>query len=145
MVGSAAHFWRQALWSAGAVACPGVAEVSGVKGRAVGPSREARCEAPLRPEGRPRSLRSAGKKRISGGEAASDVVCVAGCVDPRSCRHLRLEVGLGAGALVVDWAEHAVGGMSPEGVVLVDPVRHRAAGLLPGGEVVLAKQLEFQC
>jgi hypothetical protein len=44
---------------------------SGVKGTPVGVSRAARCEAPLRPEGRPRILR--GLHKISGGAAASVV------------------------------------------------------------------------
>ena len=139
LVGERRALLAAGIWPARAVACPGVAEVSGVKGRAVGPSREARCAAPLRPEGRPRSLRGAAG-RISGGEAVSAVVCAAVWIR-RSCRHLvlRLKVGLGAGALVVDRAEHAVGGVAPHSVVLIDPVRHCAAGLLAGGEVSVAE------
>ena len=51
---------------------------------------------------------------------------------------------LGLGALVVKWAEHLVGGMAPDGVVLVNSGGHRAAGLLTGGEAGAAQQLEFQ-
>ncbi len=41
------------------------------QGRSAGPSRAARCAAPLRPEGRPRTL--SGRSKASGGEAASIV------------------------------------------------------------------------
>ena len=56
------------------VACPlsllpGAAVVSGVKGGPQGPSPAGRCGAPLRPEGRPRTL--SGRKKASGGAAAS--------------------------------------------------------------------------
>lgn len=56
------------------VACPlfllpGAAAVSGVKGGPQGPSPAGRCGAPLRPEGRPRTL--SGRKKASGGAAAS--------------------------------------------------------------------------
>jgi hypothetical protein len=48
---------------------PGAAVVSGVKGGPQGRRAPARCAAPLRPEGRPRTL--SGRSKASGGAAAS--------------------------------------------------------------------------
>src|SRR6185437_14316756 len=97
------------LWSA----CAGVGRLglpafpasrgrrgSGVKGTPKACRALARCEAPLRPEGRPRILR--GLRKISGGAAAS--VVLGG--PSWSCG-----VRAGLGELVVDRAEHAARGM----------------------------------
>jgi len=56
------------------------------------------------------------------------------CRDPPD---LRLAV------FVVDGAEHLVGRVPADRVVLVDPPGDRPTGLLPGGEVVAAQQLEL--
>jgi hypothetical protein len=72
----AGWLWCARVRRGQAVACPfsllpGAAVVSGVKGGPAGPSRAARCAAPWRPEGRPRTL--SGRSKASGGEAASVV------------------------------------------------------------------------
>jgi hypothetical protein len=46
--------------------------------------------------------------------------------------------------LVVNGAEHAVGGMPPSAVVVVDPGGNRVTSFLTGVEVVVAQQLPFQ-
>ena len=60
--------WGQA-WPARLFLVPGAAVVSGVKGGPQGRRAPARCGAPLRPEGRPRTL--SGREKASGGAAAS--------------------------------------------------------------------------
>jgi hypothetical protein len=71
--------WAGAGWTCPRFLLQGSRRLGG-PGRAEGASRAARCEAPLRPEGRPRILRGLGK--TSGGAAASIVFrpCVGGRV-----------------------------------------------------------------
>jgi hypothetical protein len=76
----------------------------------------------------------------SGGEAASIGL---------SCRRflrwcLGCVVAAGLGVFVGDGAEHAVGGVAADGVVLVDERCDSPPGLLASGEAVLAEQFEFQ-
>ncbi len=60
---------RGQAWPARLFLVPGAAVVSGVKGGPQGRRAPARCGAPLRPEGRPRTL--SGREKASGGAAAS--------------------------------------------------------------------------
>ena len=99
---------------------------SGVKGTPKVCRAQARCEAPLRLEGRPRILR--GLHKISGGVAASACFALPRGLGGES-RGLP-----GLGEFVVDGAEHAARGMSALAVVVVDPVGYPGPGGRLGAE-----------
>src|SRR6266702_8038145 len=120
-------------WACPLVSCPRGRRGLRGQGRPAGPSRAARCAAPLRPEGRPRTL--SGHKEASGGAAASFVPARA-AGPPRSRGVLSRQ-----GQLVIHRAAHAQRGVPAGGVVLLDPDSDPGPGSRLRGEVLCPPQL----